>query len=279
MSTPARMPSSVQTMSVRGRTLAYRHHPGQSGWVPLVLCNGIGSSMDLFDPLVAQLDPQRPLIRFDVPGIGASPRVRIPYSLHELAGAIRTLVRRLDYARADVLGISWGGGLAQQIAFQQPRFCRRLVLVATGTGSWMVPARPKVLARMVTPRRHRDPDYARSIAGEIYGGSARRDPDTVVAALHHSLHATSVRGYGYQLIASAGWTSLPWLPAIRQPTLVLSGDDDPIIPHLNGVLMARLLRRGKLHTYAGGHLTLLTEPHQLAPVIERFLDTSDRRPL
>ena len=264
--------SPVRTMTVRGRTLAYRHHPGRPGRPPLVLCNGIGSSMDLFDPLIERLDPERPLIRFDVPGIGASPRARVPYILHQLALVVRALVRALGYERADVLGISWGGGLAQQIAFQHPRFCRRLVLVATGTGSWMVPARPRVLARMVTPRRHRDPDYARSIAGELYGGSARHDPDAVVAALHHSLHATSPLGYGYQLAATAGWTSLPWLPAIRQPALVLVGDDDPIIPEVNGTLMARLLPRGELHIYSGGHLTLITEPHQLAPVVEHFLD-------
>lgn len=271
---PAAWPA---TMSVRGRTLAYRHRPGAPGRVPLVLCNGIGSSMELFDPLVARLRSDRPLILFDVPGIGASPRPRMPYSLHQLALAVRTLVARLGYRRTDVLGISWGGGLAQQIAFQHPRFCRRLVLVATGTGCCMVPAQPRVLARMLTPRRHRDPDYARSVAGEIYGGSARHDPDRAVAALHHSLTATPKLGYAYQLAAAACWTSLPWLPAILQPALVLVGDDDPIIPHTNGVVMARLLARGELHTYPGGHLTALTEPDQLVPVIERFLDRTSGR--
>jgi poly(3-hydroxyalkanoate) depolymerase len=263
-------------MAVHGRTLAYRHRPGAPGWTPLVLCNGIGSSMDLFDPLVAELDPRRPVIRFDVPGIGASPRPVMPYVLHQLARAVRTLVVRLGYQHADVLGISWGGALAQQIAFQHPRICRRLVLVATGTGCCMVPARPRVLAKMLTPRRHRDPEYALSIAGEIYGGSARTDPERAVAALHHSLHATPVRGYLYQLASAGTWTSLPWLPAIRQPALVLVGDDDPIIPHVNGRLMSQLLGRGELHTYIGGHLTLLTEPHQLAPVIEKFLDRTER---
>lgn len=243
--------------------------------MPLLLCNGIGSSMELLDPLVAVLDPGRPLIRFDVPGIGASPPATLPYVLYQLAHAVRALVARLGYQHADVLGISWGGALAQQIALQHPRFCRRLVLVATGTGCAMIPARPKVLARMLTPRRHRDPDYACSVAGEIYGGSARREPERAVAALHHSLHATPVRGYAYQLVSAGFWTSLPWLAAIRQPALVLVGDDDPIIPHVNGVLMARLLGQGELHTYPGGHLTLLTEPHQLAPVIERFLDRAD----
>lgn len=259
-------------MTVRGRRIAYTHDPGVRGRVPLVMCNGIGSSMELFDPLVAQLDPSRPVVRFDVPGIGGSDTPKLPYVYQQLASAMRGLLNNLGYSRADVLGISWGGGLAQQFSFQYPRYCRRSVLVATATGLWMVPATPKVLGRMMTPRRHRDPEYARNIAGSIYGGSARRDPEGTVNVLHSSMRATPVRGYLYQLAAIGSWTSLPWLPMIRQPTLVLAGDDDPIIPSINGTIMARLLPRGELHRYSGGHLALLTEPERLAPVIDEFLD-------
>ena len=65
------------TMSIRNRTLSYRHRPGTPGRVPLVLCNGIGASMDVLEPLAAELHPERPVIRFDVPGIGASPQPRM----------------------------------------------------------------------------------------------------------------------------------------------------------------------------------------------------------
>lgn len=257
---------------VRGRDLAYIHDSGEPGRVPLILCNGIGSSMELFAPLVREIDPGRPIVRFDVPGIGGSPRPVLPYVYHQLALAMRALLVELGYQRADVLGISWGGGLAQQFAFQYPRFCRAAVLVATATGVWMVPATPRVLGRMMTPRRHRDPEYALSIAGDIYGGSARTDPSGTVKVLHSSMRATPIRGYLYQLAAIGSWTSLPWLPFIRQPTLVLAGDDDPIIPSINGTIMSGLLPRGELHRYNGGHLAALTEPEQLAPVIDGFLD-------
>lgn len=264
-------PGVQGVLKVRGRRLACTHNPGDPGRVPLLLCNGIGSSMELFEPFVGQLDPGRPVIRFDAPGIGGSDRPVLPYLYHQLALAMRALVGTLGYRRADVLGISWGGGLAQQFAFQYPTFCRRQVLVATATGAWMVPATPRVLGRMMTPRRHRDPDYAVSIAGSIYGGSARQDPAATVRVLHSSPRATPLRGYLYQLAAIGGWTSLPWLPMIRQPTLVLAGDDDPIIPSVNGTIMARLLPRGELHRYPGGHLAILTEPRTLAPIVDRFL--------
>jgi poly(3-hydroxyalkanoate) depolymerase len=270
------MTAPTSTLTVRGRRLAYQHRPGDEGRTPLVLCNGIGSSMELFDPLVAALDPGRPVVRFDVPGIGGSAPARLPYGYQQLALAMRALLRKLGYGRADVLGISWGGGLAQQFGFQYPRICRRIVLVATGTGMWMVPATPKVLGRMMTPRRHRDPEYARSIAGDIYGGSARTDPGATVDVLHSSMRATPVKGYLYQLAAIGCWTSLPWLPLIRQPTLILAGDDDPIIPGVNATIMSRLLPRATLHRYRGGHLALLTEPDELAPIIDQFL--SENRP-
>ena len=136
----------------------------------------------------------------------------------------------LGYDRYDVLGISWGGGLAQQIAFQHPRRCRRLVLVSTATGSVMVPAGPRVLRKMVTPRRYRDAGYAVTVAAELYGGRMRERPDEVRRLMHDQSRVGSRRGYLLQLLAGAGWSSLPGLPFIRQPTLILAGDDDPLIP-------------------------------------------------
>ena len=87
-------------------------------------------------------------------------------------------------------------------------------------------------------------------------------------------HAGSSRGYLYQLAAGAGWTSVPFLPRLRQPTLIVSGDDDPIIPLVNAKIMHRLIRDSRLHVFHGGHLGLVTEAAQLAPVIAGFLTQS-----
>jgi pimeloyl-ACP methyl ester carboxylesterase len=80
------------------------------------------------------------------------------------------------------------------------------------------------------------------------------------------------RGYYYQLAATIGWTSLPWLPKLRPPTLILSGDDDPIIPLVNARIMHRLIPRSKLHVYSGGHLELAADATRLASVVEAFLN-------
>ncbi|QWZ08508.1 poly(3-hydroxyalkanoate) depolymerase [Nocardioides panacis] len=264
----------LRTIAVRGIQVRVSLRPGRGRLAdapPLLLCNGIGASLEALQPLVDALDPDRGVIRFDVPGVGGSPAPPFPYSMAALSSWVTALVARLGHREFDVLGLSWGGALAQQLALQSRRRVRRVVLVATGTGSLMVPAHPQVLAKMLTPRRHRDPAYARSIAAEIYGGTMRDDPEAGARLLHATTRSGPKRGYYYQLAATTGWSSLPFLPLLAQPTLVLGGDDDPIVPLVNARMIARLVPRARLHVYRGGHLGILTEARDLAPVIERFL--------
>jgi poly(3-hydroxyalkanoate) depolymerase len=181
------------------------------------------------------------------------------------------LLRRLDRREVDVLGFSWGGGLAQQFALQYPRRCRRLVLACTGTGTTTVPGHFGALSKMLTPRRYRDPDYAAAIAPKLYGGSLRTDSGRARDILGPQVRVGDLRGYLYQLTAGLGWSSLPWLALIRQPTLLLFGDDDPIIPLVNGRIMHRLLPHGELRVFPGGHLELLARADALAPLIDEFL--------
>jgi poly(3-hydroxyalkanoate) depolymerase len=265
----------LRTISVRGIQARVSVRPASGRLVdepPLLLCNGIGVSLEALQPLVDHLDPDRGVVRFDVPGVGGSALPSLPYPIAALSSWVSALMARLGHREFDVLGLSWGGGLAQQLAVQSRRRVRRLVLVATGTGALMVPAHPRVLARMSTPRRHRDPEYAASIAAEIYGGSMRTHPERGANLLHATTRSGPKRGYYYQLAAMTGWSSLPFLGLIRQPTLVMGGDDDPIIPAINPRMQAALIPRARLHLYQGGHLAVLTESDELAPVIEMFLD-------
>jgi poly(3-hydroxyalkanoate) depolymerase len=246
--------------------------PGDGSRTPLLLLNGIGSALEVLQPFVDALDPSWEVIRFDVPGTGRSPAPTVPYNLATLSLVVARLLDRLGHdGKVDVMGISWGGGLAQHFAVQHPRRCRRLVLASTGTGTLMVPAHPRVLARMATPRRHRDPQYAARIAADIYGGTIRNDPRSARHIGHHAAPLGTRRGYYYQLLAAAGWTSLPFLQLIRQPTLVICGDDDPIIPKINAKIMGRLIPNAEVHLFAGGHVGLLTDAEEIAPVIEQFL--------
>jgi pimeloyl-ACP methyl ester carboxylesterase len=127
-----------------------------------------------------------------------------------------------------------------------------------------------VVWKLATPRRYVDRTYMRSIAGEIYGGAFRDDPELIAKHAHAMFGATNL-GYLFQLLAMSGWTSLPWLSSLQQPTLVLMGRDDPLVPPVNGRILARLIPNARLQMIDDGHLFMVTRPVETARTIEAFL--------
>jgi hypothetical protein len=119
------------------------------------------------------------------------------------------------------------------------------------------------------------PGYAAQMAGELYGGSARRDPAVARDLLHLTSRLDPARGYYYQLLSGLGWTSLPRLRRLQAPTLILAGDDNPIIPLVNARIMHRLIPNSTLHVYSGGHLELAVDAERIAQVVEAFLTAEE----
>jgi len=266
--------TETKTINVNGRHVSAAIRRGDSSGPPLLLINGIGANLEVFDPFIDALEKggRKTIgtIRFDVPGVGGSSPTFFPLRFRGLARLIAQLLDAVGHQEVDVLGISWGGGLAQQFAHQYPQRCRRLVLVATSTGAISVPGRLSVLAKLLSPRRYLQPSYLATIAPTLYGGIFRQRPD-LARAYAHQVRAPHGLGYYLQLLAGVGWTSLPWLHRLRQPTLILAGNDDPIVPAVNARVMARLIPHARLHIVNGGHLLLLTEREQVAPLVYRFL--------
>ena len=180
------------------------------------------------------------------------------------------LVEKLGHREIDVAGVSWGGGLAQQFAHRYDKVCRKLVLAATSPGAIMVPGHPSVLWKLATPRRYFDREFMRKFAPAIYGGGFRQNSQ-LIAKHAAAMSGANGLGYLYQLLAMAGWTSLPWLWRLRQPTLVLAGRDDPIVPLVNGRILANLIPNARLEIIDDGHLFMVTRPDETAARIEAFL--------
>ncbi|WP_426440338.1 poly(3-hydroxyalkanoate) depolymerase [Bradyrhizobium genosp. P] len=265
----------ARQVTIDGQVLEVAIRHGGGSGPPLLLFNGIGANWELAKPLLEALTNTTAVI-FDVPGVGGSPRPLLPYRPSTLARLAADLVAELGFAQVDVAGVSWGGGIAQQFAHQFPKRCRRLVLAATAAGFTMVPASPSVLWKMATPRRYTDKDYMNRVAADIYGGAFRVDPSLIgrhVAGMHGARNL----GYLYQLLAMAGWTSLPWLWSLPQPTLVLMGSDDPLVPPINGHILAGLIPNAELRMIDDGHLFLVTRPQETAALIEAFLTDESRQ--
>jgi poly(3-hydroxyalkanoate) depolymerase len=237
---------------------------------PLLVFNGIGANAELALPFLKALR-QTSAVVFDAPGAGLSPASRWPYRPRHLAQAAMEVMDALGFeGPVDAAGVSWGGAMAQQFARQFPARCRRLVLASTSPGFLMVPARPRILLKMASARRYLKRGEMQRLAGELYGGAFRADPSLAVAHAA-ALRGGSRRGYVHQLTCMAGWTSLPWLSRLRQPTLVMAGTDDPLVPMVNARLLARLIPDARLIAVDDGHLFMLTRQHDTAATIEAFL--------
>jgi poly(3-hydroxyalkanoate) depolymerase len=267
---------SVRTILVDG--LEVRVATGGKGR-PLLLVMGLGGNLDMWVPLERRLHLQGiQTIAYDAPGTGGSSPYRVPQRFSGLARTAERVLDSLGFDQVDVLGVSFGGGVAQQLARQSPARVRRLVLAATSSGAISVPGHPRALMALVTPRRYFDPAYYQRIAPSVFGGRSRLRPQVGAVGARFA-HPPSLTGYAHQLYAATGWTSIGWLHRLQQPTLVIAGDDDPIVPVANGRLLAARIPHARLHVVrGGGHLFLLEEVDTVAPVIADFLAADESRP-
>jgi poly(3-hydroxyoctanoate) depolymerase len=239
---------------------------------PLLLIGGIGANVAMCEPFARELTQTR-LIMFDMPGSGRSSTPARPIGMAGLASIVEGLLDELCYERVDVLGVSMGGGLAQQLARQAPERVRRLVLVATGCGAGMVPGRPWALGVMTTPLRYYSTPFFKLVAPIFLGGEKWRDRRFVNKhAAARRARPPSLRGYYIQALSALTFSSLLWLHTLQHQTLVLSGDDDPIVPAINGAVLAHRIPNARHHVFrGGGHLFILDSPDEVAPLVEDFL--------
>ncbi len=268
--------AAVSMRQVAGRTLrvaAWRLDE-ESDHLPVLFFNGIGANIEAVAPLAEAL-PERGFIMFDMPGVGESPDPVVPYNPFTMSWTAANLLDQLGVDEVDVMGISWGGGMAQHFAMQHASRTRRLVLIATSAGMLMMPGSPKALTKMANPRRYVDADYMLKNFETLYGEGLGKSKGKKG---HMSLlRPPSPRGYMYQLLCMLGWTSAPALPfLLKQHTLIMMGDDDAIVPLANGKFLSMLIPNNELVVMeGGGHLFLLSHKDESVKAIREFLDRTE----
>jgi len=175
----------------------------------LLLINGLGASLEMWSPLLAHL-PQRDIIAFDLPGAGRSSVPRVPLRMRGIANIVAELMCKLGVGPADVLGCSFGGVVAQELAHRHPTMVNRLILAATSAGWPARPPSPLVVWLMMTPARYYDRRLAAAIVPVIAGGRTARDRAVLQASIDERVASPpTLRGYLQQLYAITGWTSQP----------------------------------------------------------------------
>ena len=235
--------------------------------LPILFFNGIGANIEAMAPMAELLD-DRDFITFDMPGIGGSPDPVVPYNAILMSRIAALLLDRFEMSVVDVMGVSWGGAMAQQFALQNPARINKLILCATSAGMLMVPGNPAALVKMADPRRYIDPDFMAKHFKTLYGGMVGNKSEHI-----SRITPPSKTGYFYQLMAMMGWTSAPFLPFLKTETLIMMGDDDQIVPLANGKFLNFLIPNSELFVVKnGGHLFLVSHVEESITAIRAFLD-------
>ncbi len=267
----------VSMEQVGGRTLrtaAWRLDM-PSDHLPVLFFNGIGANIEAVAPLAAAM-PERGFIMFDMPGTGESPDPLVPYNPFTMSWTASQLLDRFGLDEVDVMGVSWGGAMAQHFALQHPGRTRRLTLIATTPGMVMVPGNPAAFTKMADPRRYVDPEFMAKHFKTLYGGLTATAGEDHKSSHISRLKPPSPRGYMYQLMCMLGWTSLPALPFMSKETLIMMGEDDQIVPRINGKILKAMIPNSRLMTFeGGGHLFLLTHADESVAAIREFLGAPD----
>ena len=266
--TKSRAPTfSMETVDGRTLRVAVWRASKATTKLPILFFNGIGANIEAMAPMAELLD-DRDFITFDMPGIGGSPDPVVPYNAILMARIAALLLDRFDMPLVDVMGVSWGGAMAQQFALQNIARTNKLILVATSAGMLMVPGNPASLVKMADPRRYIDPEFMAKHFKTLYGGMVGNKSEHI-----GRITPPSKTGYFYQLMAMMGWTSAPFLPFMKTETLIMMGDDDQIVPLANGKFLNFLIPNSELFVVKnGGHLFLLSHVEESIAKIRAFLD-------
>lgn len=280
-------PRAQRAVRVRGLDLAVWTTPHVAGAVPLLCVNGglIFDHGSLW-PSLAPLADGRQVVFFDQRGRGRSaapPGPRAARIEHD-AGDVVALRAALGLERYDLLGHSWGGGVAMLAAAQDAAAVRRLVLVdpVGPTGWWLPPLHERALARLPEPERaalarldpaalaEPDPavhaEYARAFAPAWFS-------DLSLAPLFTPPLVESATGAA--VVARLRREGYDWrdrVAAIRAPTLVVRGADDALPPEVHAEVAAAI-PGARLEVVAdAGHMPFWERPERFLPLVARFLD-------
>jgi 3-oxoadipate enol-lactonase len=251
--------------------LALHHTVGGVAGPPVLLLHGLGSCAADWSWQSPVLEPHYRVIAVDLPGHGASPLPSRDVTIDAMAEAVAALVGGLRVAPAHVVGLSLGACVAVRLALQAPARVRSLTLV--NAFARLRPGGPAELARLA----HRlwllgtapMPALAAHVARGLFPWPEQRALyDAAVA----SLSATSRRGYAAAMRALARFDARGQLAAIRQPTLVVAGDRDSVVPLGAKLQLAAAIPGARVEVVPGsGHATPYDRPDAFNRLLLDFL--------
>jgi pimeloyl-ACP methyl ester carboxylesterase len=268
----------TQLVEANGIRFAYRL--GKTGGVPLVFNQHFRGTMDYWDPAVTDgLARNREVLLFNNAGVSSSSG-RVPTSFQEMGANAIAFITALGLTKVDVLGFSIGGMVAQEIAAQAPDLVRRLILVGTGPrGADMSTSRSaEVFAGTYDPPEHLwlavhfSPSPSSLAAGLAFlkRKFLRQDRDPEVSEEAAAAQREAIGKY-----TAPAESVLGYLKHIRQPTLVVQGSNDVIIPTVNSYILQQNLPNAQLTLYPdANHGSFYQYPELFVSQADQFLTSA-----
>jgi pimeloyl-ACP methyl ester carboxylesterase len=250
---------------------------GETGELPLLLIQGLGSNADLWNRVLPGLSRQRRTIRFDNRGIGRSELPPLPWTIEEMADDAGHILDAAGVERAHVFGVSMGGLIAQEFALRYPRRVGSLVLGCTHPGGRDAVRMEHHAATMLIDRsRKTRREAVEASVPFLYGETTSRDDidQDIAARLRYPLRGKT---YGGQLDAMREYRgTLSRLPELRRRTLVIHGSDDKLVQPGNAELIATAIPGARLEWFEGaGHLFWTDQPQRTVDTVNSFLAVPD----
>ncbi len=235
---------------------------------PLVLAHSLGTTLEMFDPVVPALARRFRVVRYDARGHGQSVAHDAHYGMGDLGRDLLNIIDRLSLGPVHLCGLSLGGMVGQWMALHAPQRLRRLVLA--NTTAYAGP--PRVWeGRIKAVRHHGTAPIADAVIDSWFTPEFRaRNPDAV-AKVRAMVVATSASGY---IGTSCGMRDMdfrPDLPRITTPTLVIVSDADRATPPAWGEAVAAAIPSAQLVRLPGGHMSPIEQPEGFATAVTNFL--------
>jgi pimeloyl-ACP methyl ester carboxylesterase len=271
--------AQTQFVEANGIRFAYRRF-GKPGGAPLVFNQHFRGTMDSWDPAVTDgLAKNREVILFDNAGVSSSSG-HVPASIQDMGANAIAFIKALGLAKVDVLGFSIGGMVAQEITAQAPDLVRRLILVGTGPrGADMSTSKSaEIFAGAYDPPEHLwlAVHFSPSPSGRAAGLAflkrkiLRKDRDPEVSEEAAIAQREAINKY-YAPVESV----LNYLKEIRQPTLVVQGSNDVIVPTVNSYILQQNLPNAELIVYPdANHGSFYQYPQLFVSDADQFLTSA-----
>jgi 3-oxoadipate enol-lactonase len=242
----------------------------------LLLIPGLGATRVVFDPIVQLLTPHFRVAVYDQRGIGMSELTPGPYTTEQLGDDAVAVLDGVEAERAAVLGASFGGMVAEQLAVRHADRVRALVLAATGPGSSHLAREPdRAASDALLGKGARTPEDAYRIACTVLysRGFQEQHADFIERQVRERAgRPIAARAFQAQFAASRGHDVWGQLPSITAPTLVMHGSEDAVMPLANAELLAQRIPGAILDVFVGaGHLFFHEQPERTAQAVRAFV--------